>query len=150
MPSVWRSNRASAAAKVDALALGGMDDFEIPAILRKNVHATPAEIIAAFNQAATQGQGFRQTLRAVTDLSLDDSLCRLIIEVARNAGGPMKAWACYLLWLHESGNTTLTLSSSALSIVGGQVKAIDAATRAAIDKTFAERATALETMHQTA
>ncbi|MFN4003482.1 MAG: cell division protein FtsZ [Hylemonella sp.] len=34
MPSVWRT-RTQAAAKVDALASGGMDDFEIPAFLRK-------------------------------------------------------------------------------------------------------------------
>jgi len=35
VPSVWRTNRTQAAAKVDALTLGGMDDFEIPAFLRK-------------------------------------------------------------------------------------------------------------------
>ena len=35
VPSVWRNNRTQAAAKVDALASGGMDDFEIPAFLRK-------------------------------------------------------------------------------------------------------------------
>ena len=35
LPSVWRTNRTHAAAKVDALASGGMDDFEIPAFLRK-------------------------------------------------------------------------------------------------------------------
>jgi cell division protein FtsZ len=35
VPSVWRSNRNQAAAKVDALASGGMDDLEIPAFLRK-------------------------------------------------------------------------------------------------------------------
>jgi len=33
-PAVWRG-RTSAAAKVDALANGGMDDYEIPAFLRK-------------------------------------------------------------------------------------------------------------------
>ena len=33
-PAVWRS-RTHAAAKVDALSSGGMDDFEIPAFLRK-------------------------------------------------------------------------------------------------------------------
>jgi cell division protein FtsZ len=33
-PAVWRG-RTSAAAKVDALSSGGMDDFEIPAFLRK-------------------------------------------------------------------------------------------------------------------
>jgi cell division protein FtsZ len=35
VPSVWRTNRTQAAAKVDALASGGMDDFDIPAFLRK-------------------------------------------------------------------------------------------------------------------
>ena len=35
VPSVWRTNRTTAAAKVDALSSGGMDDFEIPAFLRK-------------------------------------------------------------------------------------------------------------------
>ena len=34
-PSVWRTNRTQAAAKVDALSNGGMDDYEIPAFLRK-------------------------------------------------------------------------------------------------------------------
>lgn len=34
-PSVWRSGRMQAAAKVDALASNGMDEIEIPAFLRK-------------------------------------------------------------------------------------------------------------------
>lgn len=34
-PSVWRSGRSQAAAKVDALASNGMDEIEIPAFLRK-------------------------------------------------------------------------------------------------------------------
>ena len=34
-PAVWRGNRTSAAQKVDALSSGGMDDYEIPAFLRK-------------------------------------------------------------------------------------------------------------------
>ena len=34
-PSVWRSARSQAAAKVDALASHGMDEIEIPAFLRK-------------------------------------------------------------------------------------------------------------------
>ncbi len=35
VPSVWRTNRTQATAKVDALSAGGMDDLEIPAFLRK-------------------------------------------------------------------------------------------------------------------
>lgn len=35
VPSVWRTNRTQAAARVDALASSGMDDLDIPAFLRK-------------------------------------------------------------------------------------------------------------------
>ena len=35
VPRVWRNNRTHAAARVDALSSGGMDDLEIPAFLRK-------------------------------------------------------------------------------------------------------------------
>jgi cell division protein FtsZ len=35
IPSVWRSGRGQAAAKVDALVNNGMDEIEIPAFLRK-------------------------------------------------------------------------------------------------------------------
>ena len=35
VPSVWRTNRTMAAAKVDALSTGGMEDIEIPAFLRR-------------------------------------------------------------------------------------------------------------------
>jgi cell division protein FtsZ len=35
VPSVWRTNRTQAAAKVDALSSGGMEDYEIPAFLRR-------------------------------------------------------------------------------------------------------------------
>jgi cell division protein FtsZ len=34
-PSVWRSGRTQAAAKVEALSSNGMDEIEIPAFLRK-------------------------------------------------------------------------------------------------------------------
>src|SRR5574344_1974543 len=35
VPTVWRSNRTNAAARVDALSSGGMDELDIPAFLRK-------------------------------------------------------------------------------------------------------------------
>lgn len=42
VPSVWRCNRTQTIAKVGALSSGGMDDFEIPAFLRKSdIQAEP-------------------------------------------------------------------------------------------------------------
>ena len=123
-PSVWRSKRSSSAMQIDALGVGDMDDFEIPAFLRKIITAVPAEIIASFNKAATKGQGFRQTLRAVTDLSLDEGLCKLIAEVANHIGGPVKAWACYLLWLHDSNRPSLQLTTEARALALDQIRSI--------------------------
>jgi Ca-activated chloride channel family protein len=40
-PAVWRTNKTNAAAKVDALSGGGMDDYEIPAFLRKDADGGP-------------------------------------------------------------------------------------------------------------
>jgi hypothetical protein len=50
VPSVWRTNRTMAAAKVDALSSGGMDDFEIPAFLR------PADFTGRLHRPVTAGQ----------------------------------------------------------------------------------------------
>jgi cell division protein FtsZ len=35
VPSVWRTNRTQAAAKVESLVSNGMEEIEIPAFLRK-------------------------------------------------------------------------------------------------------------------
>lgn len=163
VPSVWRTNRTAAAAKFDALASGGMDDFEIPAFLRKQTDedlkrtsksgskaggpapgsqraipmtATAEQLIDAFNQAAVKGLDFRPTLRAVTDLPLEDWLCQMIVSVSRHAGGPVKAWACYLLWLHEHNPHRLRLTPEALTLAEGQVKSIDANAHAIITQAF--------------
>ena len=124
MPSVWRSKKSSSAMQISALGVGDMDDFEIPAFLRKIITAVPAEIIASFNEAATKGQGFRQTLRAVTDLSLDEGLSKLIAEVANHIGGPVKAWACYLLWLHDSNRPSLQLTAEARALALDQTHSV--------------------------
>jgi Ca-activated chloride channel family protein len=42
-PSVWRQNRSSAASRVDAMSSGGIDDFQIPAFLRKQAGDSPNE-----------------------------------------------------------------------------------------------------------
>jgi Ca-activated chloride channel family protein len=167
VPSVWRSNRSQSAAMVDSLASGGMDDFEIPAFLRKQSGddqrtrqpaskvkvsmsptgrqraTTAAQLIEAFNQAAAQGLAFRPALRAVTDLPLETWLCQLIVSASRQAGGPVKSWACYLLWLHEHGTPGLTLNPEALALVEGQVKKIDAQVRLVIEQAFQQQTSAV-------
>lgn len=165
VPSVWRANRTTAAAKVDALHSPGMGDDEIPAFLRKQAGdtaapasrgtrpankpaatverarvapatATPAQIVQAFNQAARQGQAFRPTLRAITDLPLETSLCQAIVDAGNHVGGPLRAWACYLLWLHDGGHSNLQLTPDALALAIGMVKGIDTDAREGAVRAF--------------
>jgi Ca-activated chloride channel homolog len=164
VPSVWRTNRSTAAAKVDVLSSGGLDDFEIPAFLRMQTDqtltpapqrptpagstvqparprempaiATPEQIIAAFNKAAALGQAFRPTLRAVWDLALETSLCQAIVDACRHVGSPLRAWACYLLWLHEGSDPGLRLTPVALALTLDQVNSISSDARAAAMRPF--------------
>ncbi len=122
--SVWRSKQSSRSMQIDALGLGDMDDVEIPAFLRKIISTVPAEIIATFNKAAKKGQGFRQTIRPVTDLTLEEGLCRLIAEVANLVGGPLKAWACCLLWLHDHNRPSLQLTAEARALALDQARSV--------------------------
>lgn len=148
VPSVWRSAPVASYSDPDAPPWDGNFDSEIPAFLRQQpdsspvaakkktalptkqrkpasrsapVTASPAEIIAAFNASTVQQQSFRQTLRAVLALELTTSLCVQIVAAARHVGGPVNAWACYLLWLHESGLPELQLTPEAMALVRGQL-----------------------------
>lgn len=148
LPSVWRSADASSRPNSEPLAWDDDLGSVIPAFLRqqpgssrapnanKTVHpttprkpasrsspstASPSAIIAAFNANTIEQQSFQQILRAVLALELATSLCKMIDAAANNVGGPVNAWACYLLWLHESGSPELRLTSEALTLVRRQI-----------------------------
>lgn len=146
IPSVWRTNRSQA----DVQALNSMDNFEIPAFLRKqrqedhsgsadildsgvsegNPSAAPAKgakgetatrVIAQFNRAVASGRPFRLAVREVTDLPLQPWVHDMITEGNQRVGVLLKTWACYLLWLHESGTPEHQLSPAALALSHAQV-----------------------------
>lgn len=144
----WRTNPST---RVD-LAFGDLDDFEIPAFLRRDPdptrqtgrtnsdsephYATAEQIVAAYNTSAVQAASFRSALRAVTALPLSARLRQAIENVAVKVGRTGKAWACYLLWLHENGTPGLSLSIHGLAFVKEQVKDISPEMRAICDQVF--------------
>ena len=96
-PAVWRTNRSAAAAKVDALSSGGMDDYQIPAFLRKmsvdapsygrrsapdDAGITPAEFSDWLNAHAASK--WPMSFNALRDLGLGLCLCEwLELEVGQ-------------------------------------------------------------------
>jgi Ca-activated chloride channel family protein len=112
VPSVWRQrNRSSAAAKVDSLASGGMDDFEIPAFLRKQAEdillGSPNELLTAANTLAAQGTAWDALCNS---LSLDiqnakHPLALVMAGLLQLVGQRSLAWACLLQWLAELAQT---------------------------------------------
>ena len=120
-PSVWRTNRTSAAAKVDALSSGGMDDFQIPAFLRKQADdgpsygrrnapddagITPAEFSDWLN--AHSAAKWPMSFNALRDLGLGLALCEwLELEAGqgRDEAAVVRAFIAVVLGFKYSSGT---------------------------------------------
>ena len=76
-PSLWRGTRTAAAQKQDSLATGGMDDYEIPAFLRKQADGgIPNKTIAQ----STGTEQIRNILRQLNALARNTMDFSLVVE----------------------------------------------------------------------
>lgn len=143
-PSAWRTrDRTNAVAKVDALATGGMDDFEIPAFLRKQAvsyHApevTPAELLDLFNEAALVANNFSEARELVRVKNLDTGLVKLLALVTKDAGDLTTAWALLLDWLTTQLAGHCTLNRHAQRLLRSQLAGVTDDVKLLVAKTFA-------------
>lgn len=143
--AVFRMSRSRISESRSFSMNSGMDDIEIPAFLRKQddsaetqllesivpkrkgpkEYAGPEKIMAAFNAAASKGQGFRQTLRGVFDLNILTSIEVAVVKASKHAGNATKAWACYLLWCHQKQDPSTELSQAGIALVMDALKGLD-------------------------
>ncbi len=128
VPSVWRTNRAQSAAKVDLLAAGGMDDYEIPAFLRKQEDPSqnlstcigndlnPNEVIVLFNQLTVTTTNLNKITQAVLDRFGSKGVIKVLKELAGAKGNVDLYLICLISWLSEDvpGITMLTRHSKRL------------------------------------
>lgn len=133
-PSVWR-NRTRAPAKVNAMSSGDMDDFEIPAFLRKqaddtapipvlgtmsrllrNVTSksspalTPLELLQAFDAASQKTFATTRFVRTMQDLVVPAVITKTLDEFTLVLGSGAKAWAVLLHWLAQELTGEFSLS----------------------------------------
>jgi Ca-activated chloride channel family protein len=150
VPSVWRTNRTQAAARVDALSSNGFDDFEIPAFLRKQAEdvastgMTPAELIEAFNDAALGASDFDEALSVVLSQRVSDDMTKLLNVMSTEAGSVKMAWALLLDWLVVRLVGQCTLSRHGLRLLRHQLAGVDESVKLPTSKRLAAALPALD------
>jgi len=133
-PSVWRTTRSAAAARVDALSSGSMDDYEIPAFLRKQADdsgltasvknilrskprklakgpkANPLAILQTFEASAQKILAPHRFVSKLQAMNLPAEIVTLLDDLTVVLGTGAKAWAVVLQWLAERLSDQITLS----------------------------------------
>lgn len=119
--SVWRTrDRTSAAMKVDVLSSGSMDDFEIPAFLRKGEDALPLqklepikpktsdlrkmreEMLKRFDELAThESDTVLVWSRFIQGTQATDSIKALLKDIQALGIDENTSWALLLQWLNN-------------------------------------------------
>jgi hypothetical protein len=119
--SVWRSrDRTSAAMKVDVLSSGSMDDFEIPAFLRKGEDALPVQKLEPVRQRTSDLRKMREEMlkrfdelathesdtvlvwsRFIQGTQATDSIKALLKDIQALGIDENTSWALLLQWLNN-------------------------------------------------
>lgn len=152
VPRVYRKMRDRASRfPVDPLI---PETFEVPAFLRRrdkvapdresvtamphdhHPHATPQEILLAFNAGVASTQSFMRALRWVKALPHSSQLQHALVQATDLLASRSLAWACHLLWLHETGRTAKGLSDMALALVRSETATVDPHLRVRCNEIF--------------
>jgi hypothetical protein len=133
-PAVWRG-RTTSAGSFDGLSVDGINDFEIPAFLRKEAtcaektgNKTPLEILKAFDEMAqlSGAEGwFGDRLDAI---GAPQALADQVDALAVDLGSRSLAWATVMQWLADGLAGELTLSRLGSRILRHSLKPVDGAT----------------------
>jgi Ca-activated chloride channel family protein len=126
---------------------GAMEDFEVPAFLRKGTPpVTPSQLLAraiikVFHDALDDGHEYRQAIRLVANAKFDVPLEPAIEAAKAVVKSSLKAWGCLLMWASDKAGYTHGFTDHTLLLVMGQLSGVDedkqAEARALIDELLA-------------
>ena len=137
--SVWRTNRTSTGAKVDSLSYSSMDDFEIPAFLRKQSDAppakkadavtslTPEKLLAKFNELALTKTDFYDITFVLSDCLSPEHSSACLLSQGNSIAELEAHWACLLRWLSTAVLGMVPLNRHAQRHLNAQFAKIDPA-----------------------
>ena len=133
-----------------------MDDYEIPAHLRKQADVfdfekptspeieidkgfPPKSIISYFNDEAINGQNLSQIIEQLTMMTKDSSIAFFIKEHALSDQQHELYWCVILNWLSESLKGVCTLERHAQRLINEGMKDIDESHKALIERDLANK-----------
>jgi hypothetical protein len=130
-PALYRSPNRSAGPDNVAHSYGAIEDFEVPAFLRKgsmpitNIELLARAIIRVFHDALDDGHEYRQAIRLVANAKFNVPL-EPAIEVAKaEVKSSLKAWGCLLMWASDKAGYTHGFTDHTLLLVMGQLSGVD-------------------------
>jgi Ca-activated chloride channel family protein len=135
-PTVWRTNKTFASAKIDSLSSGGMDQLEIPAFLRKSDDHKPAfdqdsfspeQVLETFNELAMANLSFNEIIWELGERMAQSSADDVLRELAQDENEVHVYWACLLRWLSSKLADTAALHRHALRLLNAELAGMDAA-----------------------
>jgi len=137
LPSVWRTSRVPASAKVDALAAGGMDDYEIPAFLRKpegpsvkpvfdDDSFTPDQMLEKFNELSLTTTKFSDITWELTERVSKGYIWKVLCDLAESKDDLDTYWACLLWWLSNEVSGIVSLTRHSQRLLNSQMAVIEA------------------------
>ncbi len=137
VPSVWRTHRTQAAAKVDSLTLGGMDDYEIPAFLRKIPEKqfqllrafandpTPENLVDEFNKIAIQTIQIPEISMHLTERYIKSKFWNSISSEVKSKMSDKLIWVCLIYWIGNEILEVNNLTRHAKRILSSEIQNFD-------------------------
>ncbi len=149
VPSVWRTNRTAAMAKVDALAAWGLQDIETPAYLRKSAgdeaHSeaveeglTPLQMLEKFNQLSVTTTQFSDITQQLTQDILGSCVWQVLCDLEADPDDMVSHWACLIGWLSKEVAGMVALTRHSQRMLNAQIAGMDAALRQKVEGQLAQ------------
>lgn len=145
VPSVWRTNKKQSISKVDQLAQGGVDDYEIPDFLKKQAGGgndfgnirfsppiifneddfSPKDMLRKFNELAVETNDFSHITFELLDPIVDGEVWNVLCNASGADGHVDHYWACLLDWLSKNVKGIVALNRHALRILHAELAKLD-------------------------
>lgn len=137
-PAVFRTNRTAAASRVQDLGFQDMDDFEVPAFLRKQDDSatskavfeedsfTPEEMLEKFNELSLTTTKFSDITWELMERVSKGYVWKVLCEIASSEDEMDAYWACLLRWLSNEVAGIVSLTRHSQRLLNAQIANIEA------------------------